>query len=469
MHQLNLKGKGENLKGKGEKLKKTKTMAVMFALFLVFAIAVPLIDLPLSNAQTERELVTHIYVTAQPVGAVGQSMPIVYWTQQMPPDIGEQSGQVASPSGRAGWYDIKMVVTLPNGTEQTFDMPYSDPVGGGYLNYVPTESGNYSARAIFPGTWKNSTTSHTYYPPAESPEDPFVVREEPIASWPEAPLPDDYWMRPIPGPSHSWYILAGQWLGSYAQQYPQGASGGTTTPYGYGLAPESPHILWTRQHYPTGGIMDERFVDEVYTLNHYQDVDFDGVDLIVDGVIHYTPQYTGHWGAGIAAGSFGWGGISLYTGELLFLDDRAIKPDFGQIYLYNSPNQHGGFSYLWRTSNVDMPENVTREPFRSANETITDVHSRPGTGTWEMIDAWTRNRVAFVANVSESGTQVYGKDGSINIYNAVNLGTNANPDYYLQIWNSSEPITMYSEDERNWTLAMETAMGRTQQLCISLA
>jgi hypothetical protein len=36
-----------------------------------------------------------------------------------------------------------------------------------------------------------------------------------------------------------------------------------------------------------------------------------------------------------------------------------------------------------------------------------------------MIDAYTRNRVCYVANVSTSGTQVYGEDGSITIYNAV--------------------------------------------------
>jgi hypothetical protein len=341
-------------------------------------------------------------------------------------------------------------------------MPYSDPVGGGYLSYTPTETGNYSVRANFPGAWKNHTgviglfgpepPTSTWYPPAESREDYFTVREEPIAGWPEAPLPTEYWMRPIPGPNHEWSKIAGNWLGSYANQYPLGASGGTTRPYGWGAAPESAHILWTRQHYPTGSLVDERFGAEVYTLNHYQGVRYDGTNLILDGVIHYTPQYTAHWGAGSPVSSGGWGGISLYTGEQLFLNEEAIRPEFGQIFQYNSPNQHGAFDYLWRTTGVQMPQNVTRQPYGSMfgpapPETVTNIHSRPGTGTWEMIDAVTGNRVCYVANVSTSGTRVYSKIGAVTIYNTVNLGNSSNPKYYLTIWNSSEPLSMYSQDE----------------------
>lgn len=428
------------------KIVKNKNIASLIALFLMLTIAVPLLALPTTNAQTVRTLATNIYVTAQPIGAVGQAMPLIFWTEQMPPDIGEQSGALSSPSGRAGWYGITMTVTTPNGTEEVFNIPYSDPVGGGYLNYVPTEVGNYSLRANFPGAWKNGTTTRTWYPPAESPEDPFIVTTELIAKWPEAPLPDDYWNRPISGPSHSWFVLAGQWLGGASNQLPFGGSGGTTRNYGYGTAPESAHILWTRQHYPTGSLMDERFVDQPYTLNHYQDITF-SPSIILDGVIHYIPQYTGHWGEGSPGDVYGWAGLSLYTGELLFEDPQAMKPAFGQIYLYNSPNQHGGFSYLWRTSTVKLPTNVTRQPYPGTTTETVNLTTRSGTQTWEMIDAYTNNRVAYVANVSASGTQVYGKDGSITIYNTVNKGTTANPSYYLTMWNSSKIKTMVAGDD----------------------
>jgi hypothetical protein len=320
---------------------------------------------------------TLIYVTQQPIGEVGKPMFVSYWTLSMPPDIGETAGDVPSPSGRAGWYNISLVFTLPDGTIETVDMPYSDPVGGGYLLYTPTQTGTYSVVAVFGGTWKNSTTGNVRWEYMESVPAEFVVGTDPLVGWDEAPPPDDYWNRPVSGASHTWSSAVGNWLGSYANKYPHAAYGGTTSPYGYGAAPASAHILWTKQHYPSGSLMDERFGPQVQTLNHYQDVDWDGVDIILEGVIHYTPQYTGHWGFGNAAGYWGWAGLSLYTGEKLFEDTSidAAVPDFGQIFLYKSPNQHGGFSYLIREG-VDLPETVEKDLRFGPNQTVTLSNER---------------------------------------------------------------------------------------------
>jgi hypothetical protein len=430
---------------------KAKATAVIFVLLLT--ISTIFIALTPVSAQTVTERKLHIYVSPQPVTGVGQQMFIVYWPDFMP--VPETDEELAAGK-RGAFFGVTLIITKPDNSEETIEMPRSDPVGGGYTLYTPDQIGEYSVQAHFPGNWRNITVGtpfapagNFWYTPDDSAIRTFIVQEDPIETWSDPPLQNDYWMRPISGASH-WSELAGNWLGSYAQKYPQGASGGTTNNYGYGKAPGSAHILWTRQHYPTGSIMDERFGDHVYTLNHYQDVDFDGNRLILDGVIHYTPQYTGHWGSGNAVGSFGWAGLDLYTGELLFFDPDAIKPEFGQIYLYNSPNQHGGFSYLWRTNDVEMPDSVTREPQFTEPETVTNIHSRPGTETWEMIDAYTRNRVCYVANVSARGTQVYGKEGSVLVYNTANLGTSSSPNYYLTIWNSSAAPTMLAGDESTW-------------------
>jgi hypothetical protein len=430
---------------------KSKISAITFV--LVLTIATLLVVLTTVNAQNVSEAKTHIYVSPQPVTGVGQQMFIVYWIDRMP--VPETDEELAAGK-RGAYYGITLTITKPDNSEETLEMPRTDPVGGGYLLYTPDQVGTYSVQAHFPGNWRNSSVpappfyfppADTWYMPSESVSQTFTVQEDPIEGWPDPPFQEDYLTRPISGASH-WSAVAGNWLGRYAQMYPPGSGGDATSNYGYGLAPGSAHILWTRQHYPSGSLMDERFGNEQYTLNHYQDVDFDGDDLILDGVIHYTPQYTAHWGAGSPVDSFGWAGLDLYTGELLFVDSEAMKPAFGQIYLYNSPNQHGGFSYVWRTSNVEMPENVTR--LRNSGswfmpeieETVTNLHSEPGKQTWEMIDAYTRNRVCYVANVSASGTQVYGKDGSVLFYNTVNLGTSSSPNYYLTIWNSSAAPTM---------------------------
>jgi len=388
---------------------------------------------------------TLMFVTAQPVAAAGQQMFIIYWTSVIPPDIGESAGTVISPSQRAGWYDVTLTITEPDGAVTIIPMPYSDPVGGGYSLWTPTKLGTYSVVANFPGAWKNSTGGNVWYYPVDSEPDSFVVQAEPIEGWDNAPLSYDYWNRPVSGASHSWTEVVGNWLGSYANQYPPASYGGNTIPYGYGGAPESAHILWTKQHYPSGSLTDERFGAEVATLNHYQDVDWDGErGPILDGVIHYTPQYTGHWGAGNPVPEFGWAGLSLYTGKELFNDPDVVegKPDFGQIFVYNSPNQHGTFSYLIRTEDVVLPEFVIKDPIRGPNINVTGLHSRPGTGTWEILDAYTRNRVCYIANVSDSGRMVNSKIGAITFYDTDRKGS----QYYLTIWNSTSALSMYSED-----------------------
>ena len=385
---------------------------------------------------------TQVYCFVQPVAAIGQQMFMVFWTESMPPDIGETAGTVSAPSSRAGWYGVSFTITKPDGTTDTYTHPYSDPVGGGYYLYTPNQIGEYSVVANFPGAWKNSTNGNVWYYPTVSRADVFTVRNEPIAGWPEAPPPNDYWNRPVSGASHSWAGAVGNWLGSYANQFPVGSYGGNTRPYGYGAAPESAHILWTYQHYPSGSLMDERYGTKQYTLNHYQDVDWDG-DVIVDGVVHFTPQYTGHWGEGNAVGSFGWGGLDLYTGELLFLDPEVNEgmPDFGQIFLYDSPNQHGGFSYLIREDDVELPEFVIREPQSGPDENVT-LTEMSGTNTWEILDAYTRNRVCYIANVSDGGQMVNSKIGAICFYDTTREGGN----YYLTVWNSTAALSMYGED-----------------------
>jgi hypothetical protein len=353
---------------------------------------------------SERE--TNIYATAQPFVGVGQQIVLVYWVDLMPRP--ETSAEIAAGL-RGAYYNITMTITKPDGTSDIIDMPRSDPVGGGYTVYTPAQTGTYSVVVDFPGNWRNSTREANWYMPSESRPAIFEAQVEPLETWSEAPLPDDYWTRPIPGPSYNWKEVASNWLGQYAQVNPIGAAGGITRNYGYGQAPESSHILWSRSLAPMGSIGDERFGINIHTTYHYQCFRFSA--LIVDGKIHYRPLYTPHQQSGYSV-------LDLYTGEELFFDYEATMPSFAQIYLYNSPNQHGLFSYLVRTSGVELPEGYT---------------SSRGTSSWEILDAFTGNTVTYIANVSTRGQMVYSKDGSICYYNVVSRGgTN-----YLQMWNSS--------------------------------
>ncbi|MBN1244652.1 PQQ-binding-like beta-propeller repeat protein, partial [Candidatus Bathyarchaeota archaeon] len=429
---------------------RNKTAAAI-ALFLIFVFTASLIALPNANAQTITEYLTHIYVAPQPLTGVGEGMFIVYFTDQMAMPCDEDA-TLGAPAGRETWLGITLTITKPDGTIETLNAGPTDPVGAGYIVYTPTDIGEYSVQVHFPATWKNRTTQIMYgasnyrrlgpgdyfFSAADSEIATFTVQAEPIAHWPNPPLPTDYWMRPIPGPANTWSVLAGNWLEGAANVWPQGGAGGVTSNYGYGPAPESAHILWTRTYYPAGSIVDERFGSQVNYYGGYQAVNF-AAGPILDGKIHVTPQFSMHDGNG------GWAIWDLYTGEELFYDPEGTKPSFGQIYWYDSPNQHGCALYLWKTSGVTLPEivqipNAVQEvagqlpialgPVQTYNLTETSV--RMGT-VWEMLDAYTGNHVCYIANVTSGGTAVYGKDGSILRYNIANLGgTN-----YLQVWNSS--------------------------------
>ena len=393
---------------------------------------------------TIREFHEWCYVSVSPdtIG-IGQQVLLVFWSADLPPDIGEQSDQVAG--GRAAWYDVGFYVTDPEGNKETIPIAKTDPVGSGWVNYTPDKIGTYTVQSWFPETWKNTTSIGSHYSAAVSVEVTFTVQAELVEQWPESPVTDDYWTRPISGASREWYQLTGNRLGGDANEWPIGSAGGNIANFGYGLAPESAHILWSKPFF-IGGIMDERFGNINYQTSHYQGVTWSAT-IILDGKVHYTPRYTTHGGQG-------WAVLDLYTGETLFLDYDAIKPSFGQIYNYESPNQHGGFAYLWRTSGVSLPDRVRiahaelidGEVVRtSASTTVDSSDIRTGT-LWEMLDAYnTGNTICYIANVSSGGTAVYSKDGSLLRYNTRNLGTSSNPNYYLTVWNSSAGTMVISQ------------------------
>ena len=449
---------------------KTKISALTFVLVLTFSAI--FVALPTVNAAT-RNFYTWVYVATgtgtRSIG-VGESVLLVSWTAEMPPDTGEASGVVPSKSGRAGWYGMQIQVWEPDGETTILDMPYSDPVGANYISYTPAKIGTYQIQAIFPYTDKElkvtwasggaffTAGDHYIYSAAVSQIETFEVTEEASTPWNEAPLPMDYWTRPISDASREWYVLTGNWLGGAANVWPMGSSGGNVGNYGYGSAPESAHILWSKPFF-IGGLMDERFGDINFQTSHYQGVSFSPT-IVLDGKIHWTPRYTTH-------GSKGWEIIDLYSGETLYRNFTATKPNSGSIYLYESPNQHGGLAYLWETGGgggwfggggapVVVPEVVTvSQAVQDANLSVIKVGNpykvnRTETpislGTvWKMIDAYTLNPICWIANVSSRGTNVYGKDGNILYYNMVNYGTSANPNYYVTVWDSSAGTMVASQ------------------------
>jgi hypothetical protein len=422
-------------------------VATLIALLLLLSLPASLVLLPSANAAVN--VIYHnsyVYVNASPrLVGVDQSVLLVCWSADIPPDVGETAGLVTSPTGRAGWDGYQINVTKPDNSSVLLDLPHSDPVGSDYIEYVPEQAGTYYIQSIFPATWKNSTDPTApgeagypnlysqYYTAAVSPIASFTVQEEPIQPWVETPLPAGYWTRPINSANREWYVLAGNWLAggsggggaSFATPFlvPQGTYGGVSQQLVTCYGPTSAHILWTKPYY-TGGIMDEHYEDTGYETAHYQGLSWTGV-IILQGKIYYTPRTTAHEASGYTV-------VDLYAGQTLY-ETNNTKPAFGQIYNYESPNQHGGFAYLWRTSGVTLPPGITSISSGGGG----GFFRPPPSPTWEMLDGYTGNSICKICNVSSAGTQVYGKDGSITYYNLEFHGTSSAPDYHLTIWNSS--------------------------------
>jgi len=396
--------------GKMEKttMKLTKKTIATITLILTLTFSATFVALAAVYAQdfpVESPTWTFISVSRNPIG-VGQEIFIVFWLQSTPPTASKMWGDR---------YTFEVDVTKPDGSKQTIGPITSDPVGGGYRMFTPAQVGTYTLVAKHLGTtftgvpgreddkWVGST-----YLASESEPLELIVQEEPIEPWHEAPLTTEYWERPIYGASHSWHVLAGNWLAGAAHNV------NSTARFVYGEGPESPHILWSTPMW-AGGLMDPRLGTYNYDTVHYHGVGFTP-PIILNGIIYYNVQ--SHPREGHVA-------RDLYTGEELYWSEHTLS--FGQILYISNPNQHGGFPYLWKVPGRGDPD-----------------------PNWYMYDAFTGKELCQIANASTSGTAFVDDIGSICRVRFTKIGG----VQHLQVWNSTHVI--YKPEAWQWKPAAGT-------------
>ena len=425
------------------KLQRNKTLSAI-ALTLILTTAFMTI-LPVANAHTPPwNVPTHCYAvcTVNPVGA-GQPTGITFWLNAVPPTAFGAYGDR---------WTFTIEITKPDGSKDNIGPITSDPVGGGYTTYRPTQVGTYTVVVKFPNakvTGIPIPPGGVYFTGGDFINDTFlasqsnpvtlVVQTDPIKQWPDAPLPTMFWTRPINSLNRNWASIQANWLAGAAQNYPLGSAGGCTTQYSYGPGPESAHVMWSQPIW-AGGLMDARFGDIGYYNYHYEGLRFTP-PIILNGKVYYNVP---------SLPIMGWYCLDLYTGEKVYFQNttgpvtgsgggfdasgsiQGGKLAFGQIFDYESPNQHGGIPYLWSTTD-----------------------DNGGVSNWRMYDAFTGNYICGIKNVPTGvsffgaglwGTQVYGKDGSLTAYNIVGTSNPANPfapegpPFYLRCWNASRAI-----------------------------
>ena len=372
-----------------------KNIASLIALLLMLTIAVPLVTLPIANAHTPPWTIpSYGFITASPdpVG-VGQAVLIVFWLNNYPP--------TASGFGGDRWRGLTVTVMKPNGDNQTLGTWDSDPVGGGYTRYTPDQVGTYKFVFAYPGQvlsrygptgivgqtspYENDTFL------AATATTTLTVQEEPIPDPPSYPLPTEYWTRPVEGQNTGWYQVASNWLRS-----PQ-------IPWLFqpdGIAPESAHIMWTKPLSFGGVVGGKNAINDgmtFYSGTHYEQKFMD--PMIMYGRLYYSlPRSDASSGGGYVC-------VDLHTGETLWWQNYTNpRPSFGQLYDYESMNQHGTIpnGYLWATSGT----------------------------TWYAYDPLDGNWLFTLTDVP-SGTTSYGPQGEILSY-VLNV-----PGKWLGLWNNT--------------------------------
>jgi outer membrane protein assembly factor BamB len=381
---------------------RNKTAATTIALFLMLTIAVTLVALPTADAHTPAwsiKTFAYVSVAPNPVG-VGQQVLVTAWLHIQPPTALGAYGDR---------WKFTVEVTKPDGSKETLGPLTSDPIGSSFTFYTPAKVGNYTFQASFPETKLAGANLHPTDPTGQAfINDTFLastseiatltVQQEPIPTFQEAPLPTDYWSRPIYGEHRGWWSISGDWLlSTYATRYSLNYNP-------YTKAPESAHILWTKP-IAIGGLVGGNFSAHSY----HEGGAYEGKwspPVIIDGKLYYNiyPDdiyYGDPQAYPRAPPKPGFVCVDLRTGEELWRS-YAARIAHGQIYYYDSPNQHGAFAYLWATVGT----------------------------TWMAFDAFTGDWVYNITNVP-MGTMIYGSDGSMLIPVLNTAGD------WLALWNSS--------------------------------
>jgi len=215
----------------------------------------------------DRDTFTSVGITPSLIG-LGQEVMInvmVYPGPEGPTYEAQTIVQMVNEGKAAGFANVSVTITKPDGNKETFKpidlslqtLGINEPgrmqiVGHLMFRYVPTMVGNYSITASFPGqTYTTDYVSNTiklsvfYKPSSSGAPTVFRVQEERVSGGlidgsPWSPLPQNYWENPVQTNNREWYTISGDWVqGNYDRL------GSNYNPYSQ--APNSPHILYSRQ------------------------------------------------------------------------------------------------------------------------------------------------------------------------------------------------------------------------------
>ncbi|MCX8150806.1 MAG: PQQ-like beta-propeller repeat protein [Candidatus Bathyarchaeota archaeon] len=389
---------------------KQNNFRVGTSLILLLTLSLIATSIPLSNAA---DVPTYCFLTVSPnpIG-VGQTLTVAFWLDKVTPNAATLYGD--------RWTGLMLTITKPDGTTETKGPFTLDAVATGYTFYTPTMVGKYVFQVRFPGQVINvSSTVQNNYLPSQSGLVELTVQQAAIAHWQDFPLPSGYWTRPLNAELRGVASIGSYWLAAGATG-PHGPraydSMGNFQPYG--KAPNTAHILWTRE-IAFGGAVGGAFGDNVYYPGETYERKFQP-PIIMNGRLYYNLK--------LGSGSNLWDGaycVDLYTGETIWYINATNKNyqyfTFGQLLNMDTPNQHGVIPYLWSVQG----------------------------STYKMYDAFSGDWILDLTGVP-SGSMVMGKNGEFLIY-TLNAAGN-----FMTLWNSTKAIYPTVDTSWRWMISPTT-------------
>jgi hypothetical protein len=384
--------------------------AIIITTILILSMAIPIVIHPLA-AQTSGQMKSYAFIAVEPnpVG-VGQTTYIAMWVDVPLPG--------ASESNDIRKHDYTLTITAPDGTTQTQSWAVvADTTGAQSTSFTPTQVGTYTFTFSYPDqnyTWTTGTyLVNTAYTGViflgSNATATLTVQQNPVAATGDSPLPTEYWTRPIYGEDSSWFTIGSHWLsGNFLGTFQQG---GQNVWQQSGTGPDSSHIMWTAP-LEDGGVVGG-IKTGVNGTTFYSGGSYEGrfqSAIIMNGRLYYKAPLSDQ----VSTAATGGGAYicrDLRTGEILWTNDN-INPQFGELYTYESPNQHGTVpnGYLWQT-----------------------VTQGTGLQTWIAWDSLTGRWLFNLTDVPSTGTIAYTSQGEIVKY--ILSYNNAAKSGWLALWN----------------------------------
>lgn len=413
------------------KIAKNKTTAIIIAIFLTISMSASMLFVPNAIAHTPAwQIPTYAYmsVAPNPVGVNQQVFVIMFLDSTFDP--------AAALTNNYRFQNYQLTIIPPTGANQIINFPYiSDPTSSQDYAFTPTQAGTYTFIFNFPGqsitTSDDSPTSafiNDTYLPSSTNATLTVLSTAIPAALNGAPLPNSFWERPIYGENTQWFAISSNWLGSGAPVEPTVGSGDIGA-YGFSaqmqrypgdaIGPLTSHVMWTKP-IQSGGVVGGNNFDvqgDTFFEGSAYDQRFNN-PIIMAGILYYqTPLGYSSEGSLAGGSSNGTYAVDLVTGKVLWVSSQipAGAISFGMILAVHEPNQNGAMLPMLFTSNFAQAWDG------DTGALLFSVANVPGGGSF------------FAAGVPET----MGPSGEHIRYIATNLGTAANPKWYLAQWNSS--------------------------------